>query len=376
MGEFNSFVRQLNLYGAYQSKFDFTLSCRLRRTHDVPAMPRSSRRVSALICRCGSPIPVTNCRRFKLQLRCLSDSSNRFAPVRLAGPDRGAYFHPYFLRGDSTLCHRIERIKVKGKGHRKPSIPEEEPDFYTFPPLPQWKPNETSIVSHDRSQDPFRLHAAHSQSVDDRPSTSFVTSPPFASAPTVAEPSALVLELRRKALEYAPVTSLVAPSVQEQDGSALIAHLRRARASRYTSTSFGSANHYDVFSQASIQSLHPSMSQPALYDSSQPSRIDTRNHASRLLLLQSLQDQQVLRQSALSLPSQRIAERFAATSPSLSLPRDFADALRNVHRTLADPNPHSRQTKDQSGPQGRPTGQRKQSHDWLVLSPKPPPGLG
>ena len=33
------------------------------------------------------------------------------------GPDRGAYLHTYFLKGQPDLCHNMKRIKVKGTGH-------------------------------------------------------------------------------------------------------------------------------------------------------------------------------------------------------------------------------------------------------------------
>jgi hypothetical protein len=44
--------------------------------------------------------------------------------------DRGAYYHPLFVRGDRDLCKHIRRIRRKGTGPRKPSRLDEEPDFY------------------------------------------------------------------------------------------------------------------------------------------------------------------------------------------------------------------------------------------------------
>jgi hypothetical protein len=49
---------------------------------------------------------------------------------RCGFPDRGAYYHPLFVRGDRDLCKHIRRIKRKGTGPRKPSRPDEQPDFY------------------------------------------------------------------------------------------------------------------------------------------------------------------------------------------------------------------------------------------------------
>jgi hypothetical protein len=51
------------------------------------------------------------------------------------GPDRNGYHHPNFLRGRPELTHTMVRIKVKGTGVRKPTRPEEEPNFYEYPDL-------------------------------------------------------------------------------------------------------------------------------------------------------------------------------------------------------------------------------------------------
>jgi hypothetical protein len=58
------------------------------------------------------------------------------ALVRFTGCDKGAYYHERFLRNKRFLAHIIERIKVKGRGARKPSSPETEPNFYQLPYLP------------------------------------------------------------------------------------------------------------------------------------------------------------------------------------------------------------------------------------------------
>lgn len=57
--------------------------------------------------------------------------------IRLTGdgPDRGAYYHPYFLRGRPFLCSKIQRTRVKGTWVRTSSSPESEPNFYHMEPV-------------------------------------------------------------------------------------------------------------------------------------------------------------------------------------------------------------------------------------------------
>jgi hypothetical protein len=68
----------------------------------------------------------------------------------LAGRDKGGYYHELFLRSKRFLSHRIQRIKIKGTGARKPSSPETEPNFYNAPFLPSTslpsKNNQVSMV--------------------------------------------------------------------------------------------------------------------------------------------------------------------------------------------------------------------------------------
>lgn len=45
-------------------------------------------------------------------------------------PDRNAYYHPSFVKVDRTLCRHMRRTRCKGKGPRKPSRPEDQPNFY------------------------------------------------------------------------------------------------------------------------------------------------------------------------------------------------------------------------------------------------------
>mmetsp|Transcript_26354 Transcript_26354/g.46825 ORF Transcript_26354/g.46825 Transcript_26354/m.46825 type:complete len:347 (+) Transcript_26354:315-1355(+) len=46
------------------------------------------------------------------------------------GPDKGAYYHSCFVRGERNLCRRMIRQKIKGTKVRKTLSPEEEPNFY------------------------------------------------------------------------------------------------------------------------------------------------------------------------------------------------------------------------------------------------------
>jgi hypothetical protein len=56
--------------------------------------------------------------------------------LNLAGRDKGGYYHELFLRGKRFLSRRIQRIKIKGTGARKPGSPETEPNFYIATFLP------------------------------------------------------------------------------------------------------------------------------------------------------------------------------------------------------------------------------------------------
>jgi hypothetical protein len=68
--------------------------------------------------------------------------------LNLAGRDKGGYYHELFLRSKRFLSHRIQRIKIKGTGARKPGSPETEPNFYNAPFLPSTNiPSKNAQVS-------------------------------------------------------------------------------------------------------------------------------------------------------------------------------------------------------------------------------------
>jgi hypothetical protein len=68
------------------------------------------------------------------------------------GPDRNGYHHPNFLRGRPELTDAMARIKVKGTGVRKPHRPQEEPNFYKYPPLPDSGSTKASAKSKTTSK--------------------------------------------------------------------------------------------------------------------------------------------------------------------------------------------------------------------------------
>jgi hypothetical protein len=68
--------------------------------------------------------------------------------LNLTGRDKGGYYHELFLRSKLFLSRRIQRMKIKGTGARKPGSPETEPNFYIAPFLPSTNiPNKNAQVS-------------------------------------------------------------------------------------------------------------------------------------------------------------------------------------------------------------------------------------
>ena len=69
-----------------------------------------------------------------------------------SGRDKGGYFHELFLKGKSFLCHRMQRLKIKGTGVRKAASPETEPQFYAMSYV------KAGNSSYDKSNDHQHLH--------------------------------------------------------------------------------------------------------------------------------------------------------------------------------------------------------------------------
>jgi hypothetical protein len=60
------------------------------------------------------------------------------------GRDAGSYYHELFLRGRPLLAKRVVRRKVKGTKIRASSSPDDEPNFYTMPPVVPIRSSEVS----------------------------------------------------------------------------------------------------------------------------------------------------------------------------------------------------------------------------------------
>lgn len=75
---------------------------------------------------------------------------NLYAFKRISsGPDKGAYYHELFLRGKVALCSHMIRMRVKGTKIKSASCPENEPNFYTMPPLKKSSAADVNTVSED-----------------------------------------------------------------------------------------------------------------------------------------------------------------------------------------------------------------------------------
>mmetsp|Transcript_22247 Transcript_22247/g.33974 ORF Transcript_22247/g.33974 Transcript_22247/m.33974 type:complete len:109 (-) Transcript_22247:204-530(-) len=57
-----------------------------------------------------------------------------------AGPEKRAYHHPCFLRGQPQLSLQMQRTRVNGKGTRRPGNPMAEPDLSQLATLPRVLP--------------------------------------------------------------------------------------------------------------------------------------------------------------------------------------------------------------------------------------------
>jgi hypothetical protein len=52
------------------------------------------------------------------------------------GPDKGAWYHPHFLRGKPSSLRLVTRTAIKkNTTDRKVAKPEARPNFYVMPPI-------------------------------------------------------------------------------------------------------------------------------------------------------------------------------------------------------------------------------------------------
>jgi hypothetical protein len=59
-----------------------------------------------------------------------------FNRITASGRDKGAYWHPRFVRGAPEMAKKMQRTRIRGTGTRKPGNPNLEPDFYGMPAAP------------------------------------------------------------------------------------------------------------------------------------------------------------------------------------------------------------------------------------------------
>eukprot|EP00567_Pseudictyota_dubia_P009625 CAMPEP_0197446912 /NCGR_PEP_ID=MMETSP1175-20131217/11719_1 /TAXON_ID=1003142 /ORGANISM="Triceratium dubium, Strain CCMP147" /LENGTH=616 /DNA_ID=CAMNT_0042978085 /DNA_START=5 /DNA_END=1855 /DNA_ORIENTATION=- len=72
----------------------------------------------------------------KMKFSSFQRQLNLYGFKRLSyGPDKGGYYHEYFLRGREYLTQNIHRLRVKGTGSRAACNPDQEPNFYKMTPI-------------------------------------------------------------------------------------------------------------------------------------------------------------------------------------------------------------------------------------------------
>lgn len=59
-----------------------------------------------------------------------------FNRITASGRDKGAYWHPCFVRGAPEMAKKMQRTRIRGTGTRKPGNPNLEPDFYGMAAAP------------------------------------------------------------------------------------------------------------------------------------------------------------------------------------------------------------------------------------------------
>ena len=77
-----------------------------------------------------------------------------------SGKDKGAYYHEMFIRGRHLLTNGMIRKKVKGNIIRGKCNPNNEPDFYSMPPISPLR-KETLMKIYDFSFNLINDHMCH-----------------------------------------------------------------------------------------------------------------------------------------------------------------------------------------------------------------------
>lgn len=84
----------------------------------------------------------------------------------LDGPDKGAWYHPYFLKGKPSALARVKRTAIKGKGTKNtsPSLSNMAPNFYEMPPIDIDTPAEAMKAMEYRCSTSAKDSSAHDYS--------------------------------------------------------------------------------------------------------------------------------------------------------------------------------------------------------------------
>jgi hypothetical protein len=158
---------------------------------------------------------------FLFYLPLISFSAASALHFNLAGQDKGGYYHECFLRSKCFLSRRIQRIKIKGTGPRKPSSPETEPNFYDAPHLPYTKvPSKNDQVFLFRSMLPsgpsMKLSTGGSLSLQE-----------FLASPTLAAPLQWQAQLPPPPLFHTGWQAQLPPSPRFHTGTAHLMQVHR-----------------------------------------------------------------------------------------------------------------------------------------------------
>jgi HSF-type DNA-binding len=82
---------------------------------------------------------------------------NMYGFQRLShGVDKGGYYHELFLQNAPQMARQIQRHKIKGKGPRRPSQPDMEPNFYAMPPAID--PDSADVENEQEKSNTANMH--------------------------------------------------------------------------------------------------------------------------------------------------------------------------------------------------------------------------